>query len=166
VLANDSAPSLIGDVCRYEYKMHQWSKFYEKSSTETSKQWGSFPRDPNSLVPVIHGEWEVQEFTFDVERVAECVSSSETVGKNAEQDLANQAPLYIFFHEGSIPMRIGPSTAALLALLDKERLTIGELLSRLQESLGAESAESLKPDVLSALEGLYWERALRFELAT
>lgn len=165
-LANDSQPRLIADVCRYEYKMHQWSKFFEKNSSEESRQWGSFPRDPNGLVPVIHGAWEVQEFTFDVERVAECISSGETVGKNGELNFANPAPVFILFHEGSMPMRIGPSTAALLALLEKERLTISELLPRLQNLLGSESTESLKPDVLSTLEGLYWEKALRFELAT
>ncbi|MEK6300966.1 MAG: glycosyltransferase [Acidobacteriota bacterium] len=164
-LASDSDPSLIGDVCRYEYKMHQWSKYGDKDPLEKSKAQGSFPSDPSALVPVMRGAWEVQEFTFDVERVAEFVAAGEPVCDNAELKFASKHPVYVFFHEGSLPMRIGPSTAALVAVLDQERLATSELLSRLHELLRTESTESLRPGVLSALEGLYWEGAICFESA-
>lgn len=163
ILAEGPDPSLIGDVCRYEYKMHQWSKYGEKDPLEKGLTRGSFPGDPSALVPVLRGGWEVQEFSFDVERVAESVFNGETVPYREASEFASQNPVFILFHEGSLPMRIDRSTAALLALLAQERLATHELLSRLHEFFRSESAESLKPGVLSALEGLYWEGAIGFE---
>jgi hypothetical protein len=114
----------------------------------------------------MRGDWEVQEFAFDVERVAEAVFNGQTVADKEASEFASQDPVFILFHEGSIPMRIDHSTAALLALVEQERLATCELVTRLQEFFRAESTESLEPGVLSALEGLYWEGAIGFESAS
>ena len=163
MLADDSGCSLLGDICRYEYKLHQWAKYNDNDDKPERKLRGKFPPDLDAMRPVLEGEWEIQEFAFDVEKVAERISTGEMVPAGSFPDFACAAPMYVLFHKGSVPMRIGPAIAATLVLLETERLTTRQLMARLTEVLGRGSKECLDPAITSVLEGLFWEGVLQFE---
>ena len=160
VLEATEDAGLICDVCRYEYKLHQWCKRRDAPVDSPTSRTGAFPQDPGKHVPRIRGEWEIQEFSFDVERLAISVTNGQG---RIDSDLALKSPLYVLFHEGGLPKRVDAATAALLLMLEGNCLPTQELVSRLRALFGSSAAGRLEESIHSVLEALYWDGALVFE---
>lgn len=160
VLGSDLSKKLspLYETCRYECKLHEWSKVGNSTSDGQAIDISFTADELVPLVPTIQGNWEILEFTYDVEAIAN------SVHENSEITVIEE-PIKVLFHTGSLPMRLNQPTEILLRLLDEindDMGTLFEVLAEIYDCSTPDSKSSLIESSISVLEGLYWEGFLNF----
>jgi len=150
--------SVTTDVCRYEQECYRWSRPSPAQRRQMFRPVALDDPAAANLQPLLVGEYDVQEFSCDVEAV---ISALE---ENEEPPRAEQ-PTKVLFHSGSLPLRIGEATKCLLDALHEESPTVAgvvEAVIRAYGSHGSVEEGRLRELCLATLEGLYWEGIVEF----
>jgi glycosyltransferase involved in cell wall biosynthesis len=162
--AADAQPSAPMELCRYERKLHRWSKMSNTSSADRRPGEVRFTvADLGPLTPVIHDEWELATFACDVEAIAAAISRKEQIS-------VSRKVVKILFRRGSLPLLVNEATETLLRLVEELQGTAStqhlfDLLSQIFDQESASGRSDLSSSCLAVLEGLYWEGILDFEPA-
>jgi glycosyltransferase involved in cell wall biosynthesis len=157
-LDENSDVSPVYEVCRYEYKLHEWGKGSRLDKEVLGFGISFSMEELQPLSASIRGNIEIVEFSYDVEEIASAIEAEEGITQTRNR-------VKVLFHSGSVPMRINDATELLLGLLAEGSMTMGEVFKVLLDcyQCGDQAAEArLIESSLSVLEGLYWEGIVAF----
>jgi hypothetical protein len=156
-----SEPSAPVELCRYERKLHRWSRMSDASSEDRRPREVRFTAaELGPLAPVIRGEWELASFACDVEAIAAALHRKEQIS-------VARKTVKILFRRGSLPLLVNEPTETLLRLVDELHGTAStqqllDLLAQIFDQDSVSGQSDMASSCLSVLEGLYWEGILDF----
>ncbi|MEU6325721.1 glycosyltransferase family 4 protein [Streptomyces sp. NPDC047049] len=154
--------SVSRDVCRYEYKIHQWARDAgpARKPVEAPGADGGWRAHPERARPVFVGEGEIVEFAHDVEPVIEALAQG-------RPGAPGEGPLRVLFHEAAAPLRVSEPTAWVIRLLRAGgRPTVAQIEEAVRKRYPAafrDPGRAASRQCRDLLEGLFWEGLVTFD---